>query len=468
MDQPGGATPILVAGVGEEDLGHRPGVGQHAQQPVLQTGHRVLLCAADEREDVGRVEKRRVGMGVAGGLTKAVVEAAAARAGGLGQHPVQRRPTLEVLVEPLVEKVAKKASRLRDTHGESPLPRRRAPRAVLEKRHQVPHHRQPETHHRGVPGHVDRLVDLSRLEALRQMDVGAVRHDPPGLVEPGETPPRAWNHPSLAESRVTHGEHVAGIARVRHRVGAMVPMGQGQHLCRLGEDVVGADQPLDRLASGPLARGDEDRVEPEELGPIRDVPLPGGPNDGEAPPHQKAVAEIVECRGIGGAASVPIEVEDRGLAAAVGDLHQQRPVALLRLHRLEDVNVSGEAHLLLFVAGRQIEVDDAGVAGVVRIQAIADFPHQLFVATGEPEGVAPGHHLAAGDVDAHHLGGGGSRPSEGEKGEKDSERGDGTRDSKTHEGSPLPARSAPPAPGRGCRRRRPAAGLARAPRHTAC
>ena len=76
------------------------------QQPVLETAHRVLLHHIREREDIRRVEKIQEGVGVAGRLREAVVEAAAPAASHVREHAVEDPPLALVAVEAVVEERA--------------------------------------------------------------------------------------------------------------------------------------------------------------------------------------------------------------------------------------------------------------------------------------------------------------------------------------------------------------------------
>ena len=62
VDQRGGAAPVLVAGVGEEDLRHVRLVGE---QPVGHARLRIALTSAAERKEVRRIEERGEPMRVA-------------------------------------------------------------------------------------------------------------------------------------------------------------------------------------------------------------------------------------------------------------------------------------------------------------------------------------------------------------------------------------------------------------------
>src|SRR5438093_12776035 len=88
VDQRGGTAPVLVARVGEKDLGH---VSLAGEEPVDRPRLRIALTAAAERKDVGRVEERREPMGVARRLREAVVEAAAAGARRVHEEAVEDR-----------------------------------------------------------------------------------------------------------------------------------------------------------------------------------------------------------------------------------------------------------------------------------------------------------------------------------------------------------------------------------------
>ena len=156
---------VLVAAVHVEHLRHVPQRLGMRDERAAGAGLRVGLLDAREREDVGRIEERRVRLRVARRLREPVIEAAAARAGRVREEAVVRLPPLLVRVEALVQEVPQEPAGLGHAVGDAVLRRRRAGRIVLQKRDDVPHGR-----HAGADDHragraIHRLVDPAGLEA---------------------------------------------------------------------------------------------------------------------------------------------------------------------------------------------------------------------------------------------------------------------------------------------------------------
>src|SRR5205085_3531824 len=100
-------------------------------QRAARAGDRVGLLEAREREDVGRIEERGVRLRVARRLREAVVEAAAPRARGVREDPVERDAPPLVGVEALIQEVAQEAPGLRYAVRDAVACGREARRVVL-------------------------------------------------------------------------------------------------------------------------------------------------------------------------------------------------------------------------------------------------------------------------------------------------------------------------------------------------
>ena len=88
------------------------------QDAVGNTGFRIDLFYVGEREDVGRVEEIHVGMGVAGRLRKAMIEAASAGAGDVGDDTVENTASGLITVESVIEECSQEASALGDAKAQ--------------------------------------------------------------------------------------------------------------------------------------------------------------------------------------------------------------------------------------------------------------------------------------------------------------------------------------------------------------
>ena len=99
-----------------------------------------------------------------------------------------------------------------------------------------------------------------------------------------------------------------------------------------------------------------------------------------------------------------IEAPQQSLAPAVGDLEQHRAVALLRVNRAKDVQVGGEVHAAIRAACRVLEIDDARVVLVGRIERELDRAGELLVRPDLPERLASGNDGSIGDRHLRDLG----------------------------------------------------------------
>ena len=135
----------------------------------------------------------------------------------------------------------------------------------------------------------------------------------------------------------------------------------------------------------------------------RYVPLPSHPQQREALPHERAVAEL---RGGGRIGRVGGVLEDRQdpLAAAVAGLVEEAAVAAPRIHRFQQVEVRRELDQALRVLRGAIEVDDGAVLRQPRVEREVHPADEFLVGAGGTERRAVQHRLAADDLEAGHAG----------------------------------------------------------------
>ncbi len=388
VDQRARPAPVLVGGVRLEELRHDAVPGGTIQQPLGASRDRVAGRQVGEREQVGRIEDRVHRLCVPGGLGKAMVEATAAGAGDVGHHAVEGDPAGFVRVEPLIEQVTQEASRLRDAEDQCPLHRRHGRWIVFGIRGEIAHGDEAQPDKRRILRRVDQLVDPPRLET------GGMANARDLFAFGDERPLIFRDRRSLAVGKIADGQTVARIVRVRDRV-------------LLAADAPD-DQVTDRLEVGLLRQGEVRaheaghpgsgrRVEAQQSFGVAGVELPAEPDQREALTHQEAVAEVRLLGRIDRAASL-IEQGKHALAAAVRDLHQQRPVALRRILRTEHVEVRGEGDLSPLVGCGSADIDDRAVESVVRGDGEVDRADDLLVATGKAEGLAVEDVLALLDL----------------------------------------------------------------------
>ena len=272
-------------------------------------------------------------------------------------------------VESFVEELSKESPRLRHAERVRALPVDRQVGSVAERGRRITNrgeaHARDERSGRAV-GHA---IVPSRLESRLEAQLGEI------VGPDDETPALAWNHFALVPEAIANREDIRRVLTVRggidHRRTARGIVDE-KHL---GHLLVVHDldaEPIVRPGRQPCRR----RVDPEQRG--GDVDLPSDPHQRVAVAHQQAVAEI----GVGGrivAWRGPIEPSQQRSTATVRDLEQQNAVALRRIRRAKHIEVGREAHAAIRITWRVIQIDDAGVVRIGRIQRELDPADEPFV-----------------------------------------------------------------------------------------
>ena len=367
-----------------------------ASSPSVSPVSASVVVANVNGELVHRVVVVLVLARVAARLGETRVDERAPGAGHVGGHPVEYAPPLDILVEALVDEVADHPAALRGAHGHRVLQHR--PAAVEERirRTRIVHWRvpcerdevadgaEPQTQDDRVANLVDELVNRPRVGALRRRDGHgpvvrvvplvlahrlarivlklAVRQRCPGLLEGHRRIGEPSEGGAIRILPLLHGHagnHPA-VFRCRRQI--------GQHRTRIA-------------AAGRAVQ-------------------PAARHVGIARVHEQGVAGVL--RRVGPPRLVEITKDD--VAAAVVDLVHQHPVGLAHVHRLEDVELEGVLHEPVGVAGRVLEVDDAGVERRAGVGNGGRGAHQYLVGAHSTEGAAAERQLAAVDVDARDAG----------------------------------------------------------------
>ena len=326
VDQGGGASPILIAAVGVEDLGSLGRVGQQAR--TLAT-HLVLLRQVSEGEDVGGVEEIHRRVAIARGLGEALVEAAATGAGDVGPNAIEDHFALFISVDALMEKRAQEAAALRRAVADGAfhdLPGYgEAGRAAFQERDEVANGDHAEAADGGVFGGIDELVRLPGLKAGQHLDLIAVQF-PLGGGHGG----------AFAQGAFANGEfEVLGVG---HGIGLMIAVGEIHGLGGFVYGELGADKAFDAL-------GDR-RIHAQLIGVLGNVPLPAHPRDGELLVHQKSFGKHAG-----------------GLATTIDDIEQQRAVAVGRVLGLQDFDIGREFDEPFVIQWGEFEVTNQFVGG---------------------------------------------------------------------------------------------------------
>jgi len=271
------------------------------------------------------------------------------------------------------------------------VPVRSARAIVLHEADEIARAGQTEPDDAGVRAAIDDVVDAARLEA-------AVEGDGTRRCAVNEAPARSRNQLTLCNRVVTHGHDVLGAVGIDWRVRFVIAIGDRRSLRALVRDEIAAHQARDappvpgHAPAGVgttlrVSKGCDRHLHAHRARPFRHVPLPSHPEEREALPHQRAVAELgVACR-VGGSGGLLKRREHR-LAPAVADLVEQPAVAAARVDRFQHVEVGGRLHLATRIPRPERQIDDGAIAWKTRIEAEVDLADEFFVRAGGAERAA--------------------------------------------------------------------------------
>src|SRR5260370_6849400 len=130
-----------------------------------------------------------------------MVKTAAAGAGHVSDHTIHHLAALLVGVEVLIKEVAQEAPALRYPYSVNSAHRSHSLGIVFQIGEKVAHRSQSQSHHSGILGHVNQLVDLAGNKTTVEMDEMRVL----------EVPLVARNLLPGPFARVAHGEHVLRV-----------------------------------------------------------------------------------------------------------------------------------------------------------------------------------------------------------------------------------------------------------------
>jgi hypothetical protein len=130
---------------------------------------------------------------------------------------------------------------------------------------------------------------------------------------------------------------------------------------------------------------------------------PAAENNREALPHQEAIS------GVGGRARVvpgwrAVELDQRALAAAIVHVIEECAVSLGHVGRLQDVEIGRIFHSSGGAQGRLVEVHDAGIERLPRIQLAVETTNDFLVGPRLTEGLTAGERLRSSDLDPRDPG----------------------------------------------------------------
>ena len=169
MEQRRGASPIFIRRVGVEDLRHELGFQFVREQAVASARLGIELRHIAERKDIRRVKEIQIRMSIARGLCEAMIEAAAAAAGHVRHHSVERLSMRFVFVEAVIKIRAQKTAALRNTERDR-LPdvalfdRQFRSAAILQLRNRIADRSRTEADDCRILRFVHDFIDLVFLE----------------------------------------------------------------------------------------------------------------------------------------------------------------------------------------------------------------------------------------------------------------------------------------------------------------
>jgi len=153
------------------------------------------------------------------------------------------------------------------------------------------------------------------------------------------------------------------------------------------------------LAHRPGDTGDDGEARRQTIGPRRHVALPAAPHHREAAPHQKAIARVLGVSAFRRA----IEPRHDRLVAAIGHVVHQAAIAAIEIERLQDAEVALILDITVRVARGLVEVDDADIQRMCRIEfAEHDAVHPLIAPHGAECRATEHRRFPFGNLDPLH------------------------------------------------------------------
>ena len=374
-DQRGVPVPELRGRVGEYDL-RQPslGVGGMIQIGAGLAGRGIAGCRGGEGEGVRRIVVLLHHRGMPCRLHEPAVEAsAAAGAGDLQEGPVKGQLAALVHIQPVVQHPPDKTSRLADAEDQGPRGRRAAIDSVVaDVGQQVPDARQPCRGHIGVLGHVGQLVDHAGLEPAHKRNPPR----PAGLFGRQEPPGGSVDRLTRIAGSRPLGQHSVRVIRRRRLVGQAAHAGIGGDPRRRADRELVLDLAGDRRSIRPHRdrRREHKRARGGRLG--RDIPGPGREQQGEAVPHQKAVAGVARIGRVVIGRGPAIHLAEDGDAAPIVHVIDQRRA--LRLDRAQHQELGLEGDEAAGVAWGVLQVDNASISRRLWVESkVGDAPDLL-------------------------------------------------------------------------------------------
>jgi len=191
--------------------------------------------------------------------------------------------------------------------------------------------------------------------------VKGVRHDLPAFYL-GERPLPARYHLRRRVVGTSHKQHRLRVIEITARIGTVRAVGKQLDLARSSGLEAHKQFPRNRATSR-LRVGDMDAHKPIDC---RDVMLPTAPHDSVAMAHQKPISAIERHTGGDGPCDA-IEHRERQPVASVYHVEQQAAAAAFRVLGSQDPHICSKSDTTIAIARRKIEVGNATVTGMARV-----------------------------------------------------------------------------------------------------
>src|SRR6516225_1938192 len=263
---------------------------------------------------------------------------------------------------------------------------------VPQERNKVADRGKADAHHDRIAGAVDELIDRATVEArpsrARDLDMAVV----------DQTPRKTGRRDARIGLALPHRQR--RTVRVSHRIDERADetlLGQLLDVAVAEQPGVFGDELLPYHAGD---TGDDRKARSQVIGARRHVTLPAAPYEGEAAPHQKAVAGMLGVPALGRT----VEPRHDRLVAAIGHVVDEAPIATIEIERLQDPEVALILDEALRVARGPIEVDDPDIQGMCRIEFAEYRAVQPFIAPDGAEFRAAKHRpFPLGHLDPPHA-----------------------------------------------------------------
>src|SRR6516165_6744922 len=250
---------------------------------------------------------------------------------------------------------------------------------VPQERNNVADRGKADAHHDRIARAVDELVDRAAVEARlawsRDLDMAVV----------DQTPRKTGRRGARITLALPHRQ------RRTVRVGNRIDERADETLLGQLLDVAVAEQPSvfgdELLPYHAGDTGDDRKARSQAIGARRHVTLPAAPYEGEAAPHQKAVAGMLGVPALGRT----VEPRHDRLVAAIGHVVDEAPIATIEIERLQDPEVALILDEALRVARGPIEVDDPDIQRMGRIEFAEYRAVQPFIRSDDAEFRAAKH-----------------------------------------------------------------------------